>query len=325
MADDDQVAAIDAGMLRFYAELSAASPPEAVHWPLARQRESWDQVCRSFRAPVPAGLKIDDIAVRRGRETVPVRLYRPAAAARRPGVIYLHGGGWVLGSIETHDDMCAEIAAGADVVVAAVDYRLAPEHPHPAQLEDNLAVLAWMRDEGSGHGIDGERVVAAGDSAGGQMSASLALYLRDRGMQQLVGQVLIYPVLGIDLDTASYRRNAEGPCLTRDEMRYYWDSVLGPTNSGNWTDKYIIPLLEHDFRNLPPAFITAAAHDPLHDEAVIYARRLRDAGVPVALRREPALTHSYMRARGVSAACRAGFDAIVEAIRSLAHQGRLPA
>ena len=325
MADDDQVAAIDAGMLRFYAELSAASPPEAVHWPLARQRESWDQVCRSFRAPVPAGLKIDDLVIGRGQETVPVRLYRPAAPARRPGVIYLHGGGWVLGSIETHDDMCAEIAAGADVAVAAVDYRLAPEHPHPAQLEDNLAVLAWMRDEGSGQGIDGGRIVAAGDSAGGQMSASLALYLRDRGMQQLAGQVLIYPVLGIDLDTASYRRNAEGPCLTRDEMRYYWNSVLGPKDSGNWTDKYIIPLLERDFRNLPPAFITAAAHDPLYDEAVIYAGKLRDAAVPVSLRREPALTHSYMRARAVSATCRAGFDAIVEAIRCLAHDGRLPA
>ena len=325
MADDDQVAAIDAGMLRFYAELSAASPPEAVHWPLARQRESWNQVCRSFRAPVPAGLRIDDLAIGRGRETVPVRLYRPATPSRRPGVIYLHGGGWVLGSIETHDDMCAEIAAGADVVVAAVDFRLAPEHPHPAQLEDNLAVLAWMRGDGRSHGIDGERIVAAGDSAGGQMSASLALYLRDRAMQPLVGQVLIYPVLGIDLDTASYRRNAEGPCLTRDEMRYYWDSVLGPKDSGNWTDKYIIPLLERDFRNLPPAFITAAAHDPLHDEAVTYAGKLREAGVPVSLRREPALTHSYMRARAVSAACRAGFDAIVDAIRSLAHKGRLPA
>ena len=325
MVDDDQVAAIDEGMLRFYAELSAASPPEAVHWPLAKQRESWDQVCRSFRAPAPTNLRIDDLNIPRGRETVHVRLYRPQGAGLRPGVIYLHGGGWVLGSIETHDDMCAELAAVADVAVAAVDYRLAPEHPHPAQLEDNLAVLAWMREQGSRHGIDGDTIIAAGDSAGGQMSASLALYLRDRGMKQINGQVLIYPVLGIDLDNASYRRNADGPCLTRDEMRYYWNSVLGPKESGNWADKYIIPLLETDFRNLPPAFITAAAHDPLYDEAVLYAERLRAAGVPAVLRREPALTHSYMRARAVSAVCRAGFDAIAAAVRSLAHDGRLPA
>jgi acetyl esterase len=209
--------------------------------------------------------------------------------------------------------------------VVAVDYRLAPEYRHPAQLEDTLAVLRWMRERGAERGIDARSIIAAGDSAGGQMSASLCLYLRDRKLKQLQGQVLIYPVLGIDLDTPSYLRNAEGPCLTRNEMVFYWESVLGPKGGANWSDKYIIPLLETDYSNLPAAFITAAAHDPLHDEALLYGERLKAAGVAVRVRNEPALAHSYMRARHVSPVCKAGFEAIVGAIRSLSHEGRLGA
>jgi acetyl esterase len=323
MDDRSDQPPLDEGMLRFYETLSAASPPEAVNWPLDEQRKSWNEVCKSFAAPLPSGLETRDVAVPRNGGTVRIRLYRREGETLRPGVLYLHGGGWVLGSIETHDDMCAEIAKAADVLVAAVDYRLAPEHPHPAQLEDNLAVLDWMRRDGAAHGLDTRAVIAAGDSAGGQMSASLAFYLRDKGLPQLKGQVLIYPVLGFDLDTPSYRRNADAPCLTRDEMIYYWESVLGTKSGTERRDKYIIPLMESDFSNLPPAFITAAGYDPLYDEAVIYGEKLAAAGVPVKVRREPSLAHSYMRARHVSSQCKAGFDAICNAIRSLAHAGRL--
>jgi acetyl esterase len=323
MDDDRGTPPLDEGMLAFYKKLTAASPPEAVNWPLAEQRKSWNALCKSFAAPLPPGLRTEDIEVARQDGSVKVRLYRPASDKLRPGVLYMHGGGWVLGGIETHDDMCAEIAHGADVVVAAVDYRLAPEHPHPAQLEDNLAVLHWIRSEGTRHGIDATAVIAAGDSAGGQMSASLALYLRDRKLPQIKGQVLIYPVLGYDLDTPSYQRNADAPCLTRSEMIYYWDAVLGAERDSNLQDKYLVPLAERDFSNLPPAFITAAGYDPLHDEAVLYAEKLKAAGGQAALRREPNLAHSYMRARHVSAACMDGFKAIVSAIRSLAHEGRV--
>jgi acetyl esterase len=323
MNDIQPIAPIDDGMLVFYKKLSGASPPEAVNWPLAQQRKCWDEVCQAFAAPHPAGLRTDDISLPREGGSVGVRLYRPAGEKLRPGVLYMHGGGWVLGSIETHDDMCAEMAQGADVAVVAVDYRLAPEHPHPAQLEDNLAVLGWMREHGKAYGISPDAIIAAGDSAGGQMSASLALYLRDNKLAQLKGQVLIYPVLGIDLDTASYRRNAEAPCLTRAEMIYYWDSVLGPKARDNKKDKYIVPLVEKVYADLPPTFIAAAAHDPLYDDAVIYAGKLEAAGVEVGLRSEPALTHSYMRARHVSQAAQAGFAAIVQAMRNLAYNGRL--
>ena len=311
---------VDPGMLRFYDELLKHSPPESVNWPLPEQRKGWEDVCRMFRAPRPERLMVEDLDI----EGVHVRVYRPPGEAPKPGVIYFHGGGWVLGSCETHDDMCAEMAIGADVVVVAVDYRLAPEHRHPAQREDALKVLDWMREQGRALAIDPSAIVGAGDSAGGQMTLGLALWLRDHGLPQLKGQVLIYPVLGADVDTPSYKRNAEAPCLTRSDMIYYLESFLGPRGDANWTDPYAVPLLAQDLRGLPPAFITVAAHDPLYDDGVMMEAKLKAAGVPVLIRREPALAHSYMRARHGSKPAMAGFEAITAAIRSLGHDGCLP-
>jgi acetyl esterase len=320
LASDERLP-LDPGIVVFNQRIAAATPPEAVDWPLDRQRAAWDEVCRSFRAPRPDGLVVEDLSIAGPGGPLALRLYRPASPGTRPGVLYFHGGGWILGSIETHDDMCAEIAAGADVAVLAVDYRLAPENPHPAQVDDTLCAWRWVREHGAGHGIDPERLIAAGDSAGGQMSAALALHLRDQTLPQLVGQVLIYPVLGADVDTASYRANAGAQSLSKAEMEHYLDAFLGPRDGPAWRDKSAVPLLETDFSRLPPAFVTAAAHDPLHDDAVLYAERLHAAGVPVTLRREPALGHSYMRARRVSRPAGEGFAAIVAAIRGMAHPG----
>lgn len=311
---------IDEGMLKFYEELSRQSPPEAVNWPLPEQRKSWDDVCRLFRAPRPEKLMVEDLHV----DGVHVRIFRPPGEAPKPGVIYFHGGGWVLGSCETHDDMCAEMAMGADAVVVLVDYRLAPEHPHPAQLQDSLKVLAWMREQGRALGIDPSHIVAAGDSAGGQMSVGLAMYARDHAMDQLRGLVLIYPVLGADVDTPSYKRNAEAPCLTRSEMIFYLESFLGPRDGPNWLDSYAVPMLATNLKDLPPAFITVAAHDPLCDDGILFHEKLKAAGIPAAIRIEPALAHSYMRARHVSPKAKKGFDAAVEALRALGHDGCLP-
>ncbi len=311
---------VDPGMLKFYEELSRHSPPESAQWPLDRQRKAWDDVCRMFRAARPPRLIVEDLDA----GGVHVRVFRPPGNAPMPGVIYFHGGGWVLGSCETHDDVCAEIADRADVVVVLVDYRLAPEHPHPAQLEDSHNVLEWMRTAGRAMSIDPTHIIGAGDSAGGQMTVGLALSLQERGLPQLRGQVMIYPVLGADTETDSYTRNAEAPCLTRDEMNFYLESFLGQRGGRNWTDPCAVPNLATNLSGLPPAFITVAEHDPLCDDGVIFHDKLKKAGIGVRLRREPALAHSYMRARHVSKPAMEGFDAIVEAVHLLAHEGMLP-
>jgi acetyl esterase len=181
-----------------------------------------------------------------------------------------------------------------------------------------------MRSAGRALGIDPGRIVAAGDSAGGQMTAALVLTLRDRGLDQVQGQVHIYPVLGADTETQSYRQNANAPCLTRDEMIFYLESFLGPRGSGNWLDPYAVPNNAQDVSHLPPAYISVAGHDPLHDDGIIFRDKLMAQGVPVKFRDEPALTHSFMRARHVSRPAMDGFKAIVEAVRHLAHEGALP-
>ena len=320
MSDSAAALPVDPGMLTFYKELSKHSPPESASWPLAEQRAAWDQVCQMFRAPRPERLMVEDLDV----GGIHVRVSRPPGETPKPGVIYFHGGGWVVGSCETHDDRCAEMADQADCVVVMVDYRLAPEHPHPAQLEDSLKVLDWMRSAGRALGIDPAHIIGAGDSAGGQMTVGLALSLRDQNLPQLRGMVLIYPVLGADTETSSYLRNAHAPCLTRDEMIFYLESFLGPRGDKNWSDPYAIPNIASDLSGLPPAFITVAAHDPLCDDGLIFHDNMKAAGLAVAQRHEPALAHSYMRARHVSEPAMAGFKAIVEATRHLAHEGSLP-
>jgi acetyl esterase len=310
----DPHANLDPGMLAFYKALAEKTPAGSENWPLEKQRVEWDAVCREFRAPRPTSIEVVDTAA----NGVPVRIFKPQGVTKAPGVIYSHGGGWVLGSCETHDDVCAEMALGAKCVVVLMDYRLAPEYPHPAQLEDTLKVWRWMLGEGKTHGIDRSRIIAAGDSAGGQMSVALALTLREMGLPQVNAMVLIYPVLGADMNTPSYQRNANAPCLNRDEMAFYLRSFLGPDDHPNWRDEKAVPNLANDLTSLPPAYITAAAHDPLHDDGVIFFNKLKQAGVPAEIREEPLLAHSYMRARNHSQPAREGFDAIVAAIRRFA-------
>jgi acetyl esterase len=286
---------LDSGMVSFAAALSKLTPPEAVDWPLDRQRAAWDEVCRSFRAPRPAGVAVEDIAIAGPGGPLALRIYRPAGATLRPGVLYFHGGGWVLGSLETHDDMCAEIAAGADVVVVAVDYRLAPENPHPAQFFDNLAALAHVRDNGDRHGIDPNRLLAAGDSAGGQMTAALVLHLRDNGLPQLAGQVLIYPGLGGDMNTGSYLTQAHAPMLTRADV--VAGSTIRHGGAAPGDDPTALPLRDSDFRDLPPTVAIAAECDPLADDCAAYAAAITAAGGRAVAYTEPGLVHGWLRAR----------------------------
>lgn len=305
---------IDAGMLLFCDMLARAWPAGAEAWPLAQQREAWNALCKSFRAPRPDDITAVDLVA----NGVPCRVFTPLSQGPHAGVIYGHGGGFVLGGPDTHDDMCAEMASGAQCVVVLIDYRLAPEHPYPAQLEDSLKVWRWMREQGDAHGIDPNRIIAAGDSAGGQMSAALALTLRDLGLPPLTAMVLIYPWLGANYDGPSYQRNANAPALSRTEMLYYLKAFLGPEGAPAWSDEKALPNLAQDLEGLPPAFINVAGHDPLFDDGAVFHEKLLAAGIASELRQEPQLAHSYMRARNHSVPAMESFKAIVAALKYFA-------
>ena len=297
----------DAGIRDFLIAGERFYPPDAVNFTMAEQRAFYDRYCAHFRKARPAGVSAED-----GRYGgVPCRHYRPKGAANAPLMVYLHGGGFVLGGLDSHDDVCAEICDGARIEVVAVDYRLAPEHPFPAAFEDCWAALTAIASTNA-------EIIVGGDSAGGNLAAALALKARDEEAPRLKGQVLIYPGLGGDMTAGSYVTQATAPGLSTADVQFYRDTYKGGGA------KFAKPLRETNYRGLPPAFLVAAALDPLHDDCFAYAARLAAAGVPAMVRDEPLLVHAFLRARNMSLPAWASFDAITAACASLAHFGRLP-
>jgi acetyl esterase len=221
---------------------------------------------------------------------VPARLYRPESATGG-ALLYLHGGGWAIGSIETHDGLCRELANGSGATVLSVDYRLAPEHPVPAALDDCDAAWHWLRNASDELGLDLDRVALAGDSAGGALAAGLALRLRDRREPPARLQALVYPCVDPALDSASAVEFARGYRLTRANMRWFWRAYLG----GAEPTPEAAPALAENLHDLPPALVITASHDVLRDEGEAYAARLRAAGVPTELVRVKGTLHGFLR------------------------------
>lgn len=213
----------------------------------------------------------------RGR--IPIRIYTPEGAGPFPVLAFFHGGGWVLGNVDTHDDYCRSLCSRARAVVVSVDYRLSPEHRFPAPVEDCYAALKWAAQHAKGIGADGERFAVAGDSAGGNLSAAVALMARDKGGPTLALQVLLYPATSDNLDTASYHQNATGFGLSRDAMIFYWKSYLSKLSDGG--DAYASPLKAGNLSGAPRTLVITAQYDPLRDDGLAYAARLSRAAVPV--------------------------------------------
>ncbi len=317
MLEDDGIRDFMVTTDRFY-------PPEALQAPAAEQRKYYNRLCAHFSQPHPHGITVHDLHVDGPGGPVPVRLYRPAAPAAPPVVFYVHGGGFVVGDLDSHDCICAELAAETGTAVIAAAYRLAPEHPFPAAFQDCRAVLAALPALATRHDLDATRLVIAGDSAGGNLTAALCMQARDTSGPPIRGQVLIYPGLGGDTTKGSYVQHANAPGLQTEDIHFYHDIYIGPPGHPNHRDKLAAPLLETDYTGLPPAFLVAAEWDPLRDDAFAYAERLTAAGVPAHVRHEPLLVHAFLRARHMSAPAAHSFAAIVTAIGSLAHRGCLP-
>lgn len=224
--------------------------------------------------------------------TLAVRVYHPAPNEQRSILLYLHGGGWVLGSLDTHDQVCRELAAVTGRVVVSLAYRLAPEDPHPAALEDAWNAFCRLADVGDAFGGDPSRIAVAGDSAGGHLAAALGLLARDRGGPQPEALVLIYPALEPRFDTRSMIDNGSGYLLTRDDMVWFWRHYLGGHEPG--PDGYAAPLRAADVTRLPPTLVITAEFDPLRDEGRAWVIRLRDAGVKAELAEYAGVTHNFV-------------------------------
>ncbi|WP_126661751.1 alpha/beta hydrolase [Haloterrigena salifodinae] len=208
-----------------------------------------------------------------------IRVYQPAGETPRPTICYFHGGGFVVGSVDEHDDTCRKLAAETGYTVASVEYRLAPEHPFPAALEDCYAALEWVDDEIETLGGDRDRIVLAGDSAGGNLATATSLLSRDRGGVEPAHQLLIYPITGDITETDAYEENADGYFLERETMEWFDDCYFGrEIDRGN---VYARPRLAADLSGLPPATVVTAGFDPLRDDGARYAERLEADGVPV--------------------------------------------
>jgi len=248
---------------------------------------------------------------------VKLRIYWPKGVARAarplPIMIYYHGGGWVLGSLKSHDRGVRALTNAARCVSVSVDYRLAPENPFPAAVEDCAAALRWVAENAAAFDGDPSRIAVAGDSAGGNLAAVTALRARDEGGPKLAFQLLIYPVVDSDLERPSYIEHADAPMLQGRRMAFFWDSYV--PDAAQRTDWRAAPFRASDLSGLPPTMIVASGIDPLVDEGKAYAERLEQAGVPVDYRLFPRMTHAFFQAPSRLDDSRAASDAAGAALR----------
>jgi acetyl esterase len=244
---------------------------------------------------------------------IPVRIYTPEGDGRFPLVVFYHGGGWVLGTLDTHDDFCRSLASRGGAVVVSVGYRLAPEHPYPIPLRDCYAALEWVAKHAVEIRGDASRLAVAGDSAGGNLAAAVALKARDSKGPKLGLQVLLYPITNCNFDTASYHENATGMGLTRETMMFYWKSYAPRERDS--TDAHASPLRARTLKGVAPALVITAHFDPLRDDGLAYAARLAAEGVEVRCTDYLEMNHGFALMGTEYAAAARALDEIAGEIR----------
>jgi acetyl esterase len=308
---------LDPGAVHVLALGRAVNQPPFERGTVNEARAAYDGVCPTLqgdREPVAA---IEDRIIAGTGGPIPLRIYRGAGApdADAPALLYLHGGGWVVGTLDSHDEICRWFANIGACIVFCPDYRLAPEHKFPAGLEDCISALAYVVGQASALGIDPDRIAVAGDSAGGNLAAVLSLLARDGVAQKISAQLLLYPNTDAGQTTDSYVRFSQGYGLTASTMRWFRDHYI--RDAADIADWRVSPLRVGNVAGAPPAFVAIAGHDILADEGEAYARRLAEAGVPVALRRWQDQIHGFVSMGRHIASARRAVEEAVAGWRSL--------
>ncbi|ELZ50108.1 alpha/beta hydrolase fold-3 domain protein [Halorubrum coriense DSM 10284] len=290
---------LDPDLAAAIAEIESLGPPAWSDLSVAAARRLEDDLFSG--PPEPPVADVRDLAFDGPHGVVPVRVYRPEGATEATGgegdraaraLVHLHGGGWTLGTLDSVDGICRELAVRADAVVVSVDYRLAPEHPFPVAVDEATAALEWVAETADSLGVDPGRIGVSGTSAGGALAVAASLRAREFADSPTpAGQFLLYPIAGHDFETDSYRENADGPLLTRADMRWFYERYLrSPVDAAN---PYAVPLRARDLGDLPPATVVTAGFDPLRDDGVALADRFEREGTPVEHRHYPAMAHGF--------------------------------
>lgn len=290
------------------------APPSAAAPDVAALRAAAETAPRLLGGPAEAVASIADLHAPGPAGRVAVRVYRPFSSAPPPLLVYAHGGGWVVGSLDSHDKLCRILANRLASLVVAVDYRLAPEHAYPAALDDVEACWRWARAEARALGADGLRFALAGDSSGGNLAAALTLRLAQAGSAQPAAQLLLYPALDATCSRASHREFATGYNLTAAQMAWYWNTYRGRAAP---EAPELSPLAAARLSGLPPAVIALAQADVLHGDGFDYAQRLRAAAVPTRVVDCEGMIHGFLRWTGEVPAAHVWIDTIAAALREL--------
>lgn len=282
----------------------------------AELRRRYDEQRLKLQPPRPSIAIAKEILIPTRDGAVPARFYSPGSDRRtRKLLVYFHGGGWMLGSLEGYETLCRRLALEAECAVLSVGYRLAPEDPYPAAVYDCVDAVNWCADNAAELHIDPARIAVGGDSAGGNLAAVVAQIAHDTKQARIALQVLIYAVTDATQESPSYERYASGFMLSRAAMRWFIQAYA--PNASDRRDPKVSPLLRSDLRGLPPALVITAECDPLTDENAAYARRLEDAGIPVQYVCFPGMIHPFLTLGGVIDAAQEAERLIAEAIRKM--------
>ncbi|SRR5579875_101990 len=270
-----------AGMVLKFEQMT---PPQA--------RKAMEQAAAATRGPGEPVARVEDRSVPGPNGPIPIRIYTPDGSAPFPVMVFYHGGGWVIGNIDSHDALCRKLTNAIGCVTVSVDYRLAPEDKFPAAAEDCYAATVWTSENATALGCDPRRLAVCGDSAGGNLAAVVPLMARDRGKPPIVFQALLYPCTDGSLATGSMKELAEGYFLTRDAMVWFWNHYVRDDNDRK--NPYAAPIHADNLKGLPPALVITAEYDPLRDEGEAYAAKLKAAGVPVTCTRYDGTIHGFV-------------------------------